>query len=337
MAETTQVIKELKNLIAKNKLKKAIDQLRELLEHTPLLRQAILQERRFHDLQQKIMMNTISEEEANLQKNQLSLSLIQLLDAIKHQQTNIPAIAEEIEKASIHIENSKNIVTGNITTQSGNVQIGDSTTITESKTSKNLRLFLFLFVPLLAISLGVLYYQYRLAQEPLLLTVAIKNQTPNPNLPLENAKVQIRYGGTPDVKDVTNNEAIFRGIPSKFRKEPINLTFSALGFVPIDTQFVLDKEHINLPIQRDDTYARIFGTVKDVDTGELLQGVKVSVQDISAITDALGYYEMEIPFEKQRKKQNIKASFKGYKEYLRNGEPIEKTEPTNILLRKTTK
>lgn len=324
---------QIESLISKDELSSAIQLLHQLLQDSPRLDEAILQSARLTEVKKQIRLGLINYEQANLTKNQIRAGLLELLEEIG-EQSAVPAIRSEVERYAVRIS-GKNIVGGNISA-GGDVRIGDHIEqLAESKTSRNIRLFLLVFVPILAIAVAILYFQYQQSQQPLSLVVAINNLTPNPNLPFEGGQVSLQYGGKMEPLPI-EKEAIFRGIPSNYRRESIRLQFEAVGFVKIDTTVSWSKETLNLPIRRDDTYARLFGIVVEDKEGAPapLEGVTVSIPDISTQTDENGRFSLPIPFDKQRKQQRLRATKAGYVPFDRL-EPVNKNEETLINLQKT--
>jgi hypothetical protein len=193
------------------------------------------------------------------------------------------------------------------------------------------RVYLLVFVPLLAITTAVLYYRYQQLQKPLLLTVRLDNQTPNPELDkgFKEANLILSYGGKADTQSIVN-ETTFKGIPANYGKEAVSLKFTAEGFHTIDTTVVLNKEAFILPIRRDDTYSRMMGIVTDED-GNPLAGASVSIQDMAETTNAQGQFSLDIPFEKQRKQQRLSVTKAGFKPWDRF-EPVFSNEIIRIQL-----
>ncbi len=220
----------------------------------------------------------------------------------------MPVLRTEVEHA---ISNSKNLVANSTITAGGDVHIGDKTIHTESETSKRLRLFLYLFVPLLA--LGIAYLWYR--AQPLTLTVAIQYQAANPDLAFTKGTVALYHGGKPDVKTI-EKEAIFTDIQ---RGEKVSLHFEAEGFVSVDTVLPPDETLLRLLIRRDNSLARVFGTVRD-GQGRAAGGVTIRVQDLTTQTLPDGSFSLPLPPEMQRKKQRV--------EVLKNGKVVwDYTQP----------
>jgi len=300
-------IDDVRRKIAADDLLGAIQLLQGILENARQMDEIILQSARFHDIRKQIRLGTVSHTEANLTQNQIRAGLLDLLQEIETQAAR-PAIQKELEHA-ISIINSKNVVTGNITA-GGNVTVGD-TTITESRTSRQLRLFLYFFVPLLAIGGAYLWQRNRELQRPLGLKVRIENRTPNPELPEPLARLVLTYGTKPEPKESVAGEALFEGIPGSFRGEKLRLQFSAKGFVPVDTSFLFENELLVLPVRRNDDLARITGIIKD-ESGLPLEGVKISIPCCSEQTDASGVFTLNIPPEHQRTAQRLDLFKAGY-------------------------
>lgn len=309
-------IKQVRNYIANNDLNNALSLLRSILEHSSKLDEAIHHSARFHAIRQQIRLGVVSHAEATLTENQIREALLDLLREIEENtkensiHPSSPALRAELENA-ISIVNSKNVVIGSNISAGGNVTIGDQTIHTESKTSQRLRLLLYVFVPILAITGAFFWYQYEKMQTPLALTVTVDNRTPNPELPFEGGTLSLQYGDKTDTQSI-QTEANFKGIPANFRGEELALHFEANGFVPIDTSFELSSSLLTLPIRRDNSLGRVFGTVKD-GNGNPLVGVIIRVQDLSTSSGDDGTFELSIPFAKQRKQQRVTAFLKGYK------------------------
>lgn len=124
-------IPQIRELIARDELKAAIDQLRVFLEKTPKLDEILHQSGRFENIRQQIRLGTVSHPEARLEQNQIRAALLELLSEIETQGQQ-PALRAEMERAVV-VENSKNVVVGSSISAGGDVHIGDkNTTITQN-------------------------------------------------------------------------------------------------------------------------------------------------------------------------------------------------------------
>jgi len=202
----------------------------------------------------------------------------------------------------------------------------------ESRTSRYLKIFLLVVVPLAAIAFAVLYFRYQQMQQPLVFTVALKNLTPNPELPFEKGKITLKYGDKRETLEVekVEQEAIFKGIPANFRGDVVTVQFEGERFVRTDTVFTLSGTYLLLPVRRDNSLARIFGIVKD-DAGNPVADVQISVQDLTVRSDSTGRFTLPIPFDRQRKEQRIRAFKPGYKTWDYTS-PVIANEEIAIIL-----
>lgn len=304
----TQFFQHLRALIAADELQTALQKLQTFLEHSPRLNEAILQMSRFQAIQQQIRIGVVSHKEASLTKNQIRAGLLDFINELE-QQGNRPLLQAETEKA-ISIVESKNFVVGNI--QNSTVNIGD-TTHTESKSSRQLRFFLFLFVPLLAIGLAFFGYRYQQMQAPLYLKVQLKNKTPNPELPEPVGTLTFSAGQVNKTKTEVSKAASFDDIPPYLSSQTIHLNYKAKGFIPIDTSLVFPSETLTLALRRNDDFATIQGVIKD-EAGQALEGVNVSILACCAtLTDETGAFSLKIPFDRQKTQQRLELSKTTYK------------------------
>ena len=148
---------------------------------------------------------------------------------------------------------------------------------------------LFVFVPILAIFLTIIYVRYKKVQQPFNFAVSLNNLSPNEYLPGPDGQVMLSYGTKTDTLDITDR-VLFEAIPGNFRGEQVRLAFEAHGFERMDTSFTLNQEALYLAIRRDDTYATLEGRVVDKDTGEPLVGVRISTQGITMYSDEQGEF-----------------------------------------------
>ena len=302
-------IKNIRNLIAQNELPAALKQLRLLLENSPKLDEAILQSARFHDIRRQIRLGVVRHAEANLTQNQISTGLLDLLREIE-EQSEKPILKQEMERA-ISIVNGKNVVVGSTISAGGNVEIGDRILHTESQTSRRLRVFLYFFVPLLAIGGAYLWQKNKELKTPLALKVRIENRTPNPELPEPKSNLSLTFGQKTEPKTGLADEAIFEGISASFRGERLRLQFSAPGFVPMDTAFSFDNDLLVLPVRRNDDLATLAGFILD-EAAKPLEGARVSIDCCDAMTDSSGKFVLNIPFQHQRTSQRLDISRTGF-------------------------
>lgn len=124
----------IRDLIARNELSEALEQLRTILDNSPLLDEAILQAARFADIRKQIRLGLVDHKEANLTQGQIRAGLLDLVGEMETQlelgaaaaQPKAAALRSEME-AAISVLNSKNVVIGSTITAGGDVHIGDTT------------------------------------------------------------------------------------------------------------------------------------------------------------------------------------------------------------------
>lgn len=325
----TQFFQHLRQLVATDDIKTALQKLRTFLENSPRLNEAILQTSRFQAIQKQIHLGVVSYQEADITKNQIRASLLDFISELE-ERGDQPLFRQETEKA-ISIVNSKNIVMGNIQA-GGNVSIGD-TNITESETSRRLKLLLYFFVPLLAIGGVFFWYKYQQMQTPLYLKVQLKNTTPNTELPDPLGTLKFSADQIVKTKAQVSEEAYFDDIPAYLANKMIRLSYEAKGFVPIDTSLNFPTEMLILALQRNDDFANIQGLVKDED-GQPLAEVAVAIPACcSVLTDQTGAFSLQIPIAQQRTQQRLELSKATY-ESKSITTPIYKSEIVRLTLRK---
>lgn len=105
-----------------------------------------------------------------------------------------------------------------------------------------MKIFLYVFVPFLAIAGAVIWYRFQVMQRPLQLKVRVENRTPNAELPEPSGMLALTYGSKTEQKESVSVEALFEGIPANFKGEQLLLQFSAKGFVPVDTLFIFSMK-----------------------------------------------------------------------------------------------
>lgn len=155
-----------------------------------------------------------------------------------------------------------------------------------------------------------------------------------PSLPFSRGTLEVQYGDG-EVQtfplDDSHREALVKGIHSKYRGEPARIRFHASGYQPIDTVLPIAKT-VPLSICRNNDLRYIFGSVTD-EAGNPIAGVTLTVQDITAQSDAAGNFNLEIPTGKQAEEQLLTAYKPGYQRWTFTA-PVMPNVPWNIVLKK---
>lgn len=326
--DNTQIfITHIRDLIAKDDFKTAIQHLSALLKDSRRLDEAVQQSARYNHVLQQIRLGLLDFESANIAQNQIRYGVLELLREIEEQELSHPSIKAEVERFAVNIQ--KNVLTNSTITAGGNVTIGDTTVQTESTTSRLLRLFLYAFVPILAIGVAFLYNRNQKLSEPLNLTVKVTDATPNPNIPFEKATISLTYGDKTESQTV-EKEATFKGIPPNYKK--VQIKCDAEGFISVTRAFTLSENTVTIPLSRDSSLATIFGHIKD-ERGFGVADVQVSVQDITVLSNASGFYTLPIPPNKQLKTQRLRAFKHGFKVWDYET-PVISGTPADIILKR---
>jgi predicted HTH transcriptional regulator len=114
------------DLIGKDELALAIQNLCALLKGSPKLDEAILQSARYNDVIKQIRLGIIDFEQANMTKNQIRYALLDLLREIEAQESKAEINAEiELFLSKQPIIQGKNIITGTIQSEK-EIRIGDT-------------------------------------------------------------------------------------------------------------------------------------------------------------------------------------------------------------------
>jgi hypothetical protein len=307
---TQEFFREIRQKVANDQLEETVGHLRTFLENSPSLGELRTQSNRFDTMIAKIRQKDLDFDQTSRARNELRQNLLDFIKDLELK-THTTQIHAELQEAT-SITTSKNVVVDS-TIHANDVHIGDVKTYSESKQSKRLRLFLFVFVPLIVVISSILYYQLKVMSKPLNMKVLLENKTPNDNLPDQSGSLTIIYGGEEHKKQSVTNDAIFENIPSNFKDEEFQLKYEAEGFVPIDTSFNYN-EVIKISVRRNDQYSVIQGYVYEENTDPLqgLENVRVTIACCSALTDETGHFRLEIPFEFQLKKQRLEFFKEGF-------------------------
>ena len=112
MPDTNTFIADIRDLIANDDFKTAIQQLSALLKNSPRLDEAVQQSARYNNVMRQIRLGLVDFEAANIAQNQIRQGLIDLLREIEEQGLNVPPINKEVAKfanGKTIIQNANNI------------------------------------------------------------------------------------------------------------------------------------------------------------------------------------------------------------------------------------
>lgn len=112
MNNSQTFITHIRDLIAKDDFKTAIQQLSALLKDSPRLDEALQQSARYNNVMHQIRLGLVDFETANIAQNQIRYDVLEFLREIEEQELESPAIRAEIkqyEKSKIIIQNADKI------------------------------------------------------------------------------------------------------------------------------------------------------------------------------------------------------------------------------------
>lgn len=177
----------------------------------------------------------------------------------------------------------------------------------------------------LAAFLSVFYYT------PTTSTVRI-NDASGSNLEFPGASMVLTYSDRTENAETRNSsdEIIIKEIHRRHIGKEARIIVTAKGFLTVDTTLNLSR-HIDIDIYRDNSLSRVFGTVKDEDNRPL-EGVTVSIGDLSSVTDMAGNFSISIPTSLQKQEQRVSAYKNGYQIWDFTGPVLEDT-PWKIIMR----
>jgi len=135
-----------------------------------------------------------------------------------------------------------------------------------------------------------------------------------PNLHFEKGTLYCEYADNAlqTINVTSDNPTVFlNDVPYKYRKSLVHIVFESDGYQRIDTLVPVQKA-FPLVLRRNNDLGIVFGHVIDFETYEPVADAIVTLQDMCTTTDALGYFRIEIPFEKQDTVQSVFVAKDGY-------------------------
>lgn len=130
MPTTAQTIAQIKNLIGRDELPAALQQLRDMLANSSRLDEVLQLSGRFESLRRQVRLGTLGHAEANITQNQIRAALLELVDGIEPGDAASEAAAKN--QSAVSVENAKNTIIGSTITAGGDVHIGDKIIIQQA-------------------------------------------------------------------------------------------------------------------------------------------------------------------------------------------------------------
>jgi hypothetical protein len=79
---------------------------------------------------------------------------------------------------------------------------------------------------------------------------------------------------------------------------------------------------------------KIFGEVLDYKTGQFIDSVRVSILDVETYTNDRGWFELQIPADKQSKFQRVSFYKNGYERIVYDSVPVHTKQAMNLTMKK---
>ena len=208
-------------------------------------------------------------------------------------------------------------------------------TIRDQERKRKLRFYL-IGIAVLAIIAAAGYYLWRVST-PLHVKVNVVEDHAHsiPALPFNQGTMRCEYADNAiqTIQVKADNPTVFLNeIPFRQRKTKIHLSFTADGYCPVDT-LVDPQPSITIPLRRNNALGVVFGMVIDFQTEQPVEGAKVTLQNLTTMTDAFGAFRIDIPLAKQNKTQRVVVTKEGFQPWEGFYRPSE-TESWYIVLKK---
>jgi hypothetical protein len=209
------------------------------------------------------------------------------------------------------------------------------------KQSYSMMMVIIVLVWSLTILCIILYY-YGKSVDPYQLTVLVHGEKGKDDLILPNrGRVKFVYGDANIIETINyKGEATFKQIPPEFfnSKANVELLFFDPEGEPYrvknpDSLYQLTKgRYISLTVKLYGL-SQLRGIVKDFETGNPIQGARISILGIDTFSNQYGEYTLSITSEYQRKFQTVRALKNGYEPYELNDVPMQTENEFPILMK----
>lgn len=314
--------KELQNLIAQGSTDKALQKLLEITEeqgYPDLHQELILQSARYEQYASEKRLGTASKEDSSISIANINQALLQIIGQLPDE---LSATTTASKKRPVQEQSTAGNwwrwVVG------AGVVIGIFAGIAEVS----------------GFSLKDLFFTPSSGSNTV--TVLVHGEDGKDQLVLPGrGMVRMVYGDAIISEQINNEgEATFKQVPERFFQADarVEIFFQDPQGEPYravyhDSAYQLKKgEHIGLPV-RLIGLGQIRGIVKDFETGDPIEGVRISVLGEEAFSDQYGEYTLEIPPEKQRQFQTVRAFKDGYQSWELNRVPVQTQREIPVLMK----
>jgi hypothetical protein len=178
--------------------------------------------------------------------------------------------------------------------------------------------------------------------ENFILTVFVHGRNGNADKILGGqGKVCLYLNSKPEKVNIDEDgKAVFTEISPRFLNKPARITIEhtqPYQSTHPDSLYTLTQDgviYLECELQGED---KVFGEVLDFKTGQLLDSVRVSIQDVETYTNKNGWFELKIPIEKQEKFQRVAFDKKGYSREVYDSVPVHTKQPFSVVMKKFSK
>lgn len=141
--------------------------------------------------------------------------------------------------------------------------------------------------------------------------------------PIIGDSVGIRLNNKRENAIISNNlEADIKGIPNAFKKKNIPIYLTSRYWQLVDDSIVLHGKAGTIFIKPNNSLARVSGQIREWYVSRPIQGVMITIDGVSAVSDTKGNFDVNIPIAKQKKIYRCYATKKGYKDWSGDYSPV---------------
>lgn len=355
-----EIKQKLKNKLAENKLSDVIHSLEQLTKsNSSLYDQVIALKQRFSALKQKNRQGILDSKDAQLEERQIVHQIIELIDAIDHKNTT-----NSLRSSPLSTSMLWGLTSGILIIIMMPLVLFFPCPSHEQyfffrvlfafivalfafiipqllKFKHRLLISLFLF-PLIftgaySVSPGLLYTPSKCQPTHFDYTFFIENEQ-GTTLALEDGTLVLLVGNDKKLEQIDAKGATtFKQLPLHYRTDSIKVELQNIKGWQFDngknSQYLyLKGESARLILKPNDRLCCISGSIRD-ENSTFLEGITVSIGNISTTTNELGRFELTIPLDKQKEVQNLTAFADGYQIFEADVYPASK-EDVKIILQK---
>lgn len=128
--------------------------------------------------------------------------------------------------------------------------------------------------------------------------------------PLSNAVVTLTLDNEAktDTIHTLSGNVTFANIPHRYLNKDVRVQVVCADFLPIDTTIVLSNQVV-VPIRRDENvYGRVRMQLWKLSTETFVEGVRLTIDGQSSVTDKNGYAEFFVPLRRQKTAYPVQSS-----------------------------